>query len=95
MKRSGFISVALCKIKNFNIQSDHFSLLLMIIMGFFAGMGDVYLFVKVARRQLQFLGNRQLTAPFWVHLHHCPHVFFSNLSALWQDAVEGIIIAIL
>lgn len=64
-------------------------------MGFFLGMGDVYLFIRVAIKQLQFLGDRQLAAPFWMYLHHCPHVFFSTHKALWQDAVEGIIIAIL
>lgn len=58
-------------------------------------MRYVYLFIKVAIRQLQFLGDRQFTPPFWTHLHHCPHVFFSSLRALWQDAVEGIIIVIL
>lgn len=58
-------------------------------------MGPVYLFIKAAIRQLQFLGDGQLNASFWMHLHHCPHVFFNNLRALQQDAGKGIIIAIL
>lgn len=81
MKRSGFISVALCKIKNFNIQSDHFSLLLMIIMGFFAGMEDVCLFIKVARRQLQFLETGNLLLAFGC-ISIIAHMCFSAISVL-------------
>lgn len=83
MKRSGCVSVASCKIKTLNKWNHCCSsnCWWWLIWVFLLGMGEVYLLGLLKSSCSSWVTGSSLpfvSAPFWMHLHRSPHVFFSS-----------------